>query len=350
MNQRYYLPCLNGWRALSILLVLLFHGTWFHFSPEGGSSNPVLWHYLHSGHYGVSIFFSISGFLITSRILKEIESLGEFNARDFYIKRFFRIIPPYILYIFILLLISLFSSINIAYEEVLSSLVFLRIYLIEHDGWYTGHFWSLCVEEHFYILLSIVFIFFDIKRIPKILILSLIVIISWSSLSYHFKSQYDLEQAIRFTRVLSQMDYMIWGCLYALFHKRLEKIFLKISILQWPIILVTFVLIFATFRGKAWLLPFLIATSIYLSVITPQRLTLLVFENSFMNFIGKISYSLYLWQQLFFTRPGVQIIPEISIQNSYLSLPIIFILAYFSYRFVEQPTIKLGRKYVKNIL
>ncbi|MCP4913420.1 MAG: acyltransferase [Oligoflexia bacterium] len=348
MGQRYYLPCLNGWRAISILMVLLFHGTWFYLSPEGASPNQSLWHYFHSGHYGVSIFFAISGFLITSRILKEVETYGHFNAKEFYIKRFFRIMPPYIFYIGALLIISLFTSLSLTWQEVVSSLAFLRIYLIENDGWYTGHFWSLCVEEHFYILLSLVFIFIKIKRIPLFLFASLIVILGWSSFSFHYKNQYDLAQAIRFTKVLSQMDYMIWGCLYALLDQKLKPLFVKFSSLQWPTILITFFTVFTYIPGKAWILPFLVATSIYFTVVTPQKLTLYLFENWPMAFVGKISYSLYLWQQLFFTRPGVELQQSFGLQNSWFSIIAIFIMAYFSFKFIENPTIAIGRKLIKN--
>tara|TARA_R110002072_G_scaffold64203_5_gene159769 strand:- start:112658 stop:113710 length:1053 start_codon:yes stop_codon:yes gene_type:complete len=350
MNQRYYLPCLNGWRAISIILVLIFHGTWFHFSPEGASPNETLWHYFHSGHYGVSIFFAISGFLITSRILKEIEFFGSFNIKDFYIKRTFRIMPPYLVYIFAICALSVFTSISISWSEFLSSLVFLRIYLIENDGWYTGHFWSLCIEEHFYIILSIIFITIKKKWIPHFLAVSLVTILAWSSISFHFKDQYQLAQAIRFTKALSQMDYMIWGCLFAFLHPKILPLFEKLKVLQWPIIIITFITIFTFPRGKAWILPFLITTSIYFTVVTPQKFTLLLFENNVMNFIGKISYSLYLWQQLFMTRPGVESESLSFFQNKPYSVLFVFILAYASFRLIEKPTIKLGRGFIKNNL
>ncbi len=347
MLQNYYLPCLNGWRAISIILVMLFHGTWFYLSPEGVIPSPRLWEILQKGSYGVSIFFSISGFLITSRVLKEIETHGNFNAKEFYIKRFFRIIPPYFFYILVISTLSLFGTATITVDEILSSLSFLRIYLVENEGWYTGHFWSLCVEEHFYIILGFVFMLIRLKRIPLLLFASLVAILVWRSLSYRYKDQIDLDQVIRFTRALSQMDYMIWGCLYALLNSKLQNFYKKASGLQWPIIIITSIMILFEFRGKSSILPFMVATSIYFTVICPQSFTLKLLENKLVYFIGKISYSLYLWQQLFFTKPGAEFSQNFGLQNSWFSIVPIFSLAYFSYQYIEEPTIRVGRKWIK---
>ena len=130
-KQRFYIPCLNGWRAISILMVILYHCAWFLFGPEGSKYDPNLWSLFKVGGYGVSIFFTISGYLITSRILEEYRQFDSFNIRDFYVKRFFRIIPPFYFYIFTIFMMNFFLPLNLSSWDFFGSLSFLRISIFE---------------------------------------------------------------------------------------------------------------------------------------------------------------------------------------------------------------------------
>src|SRR5437764_2603802 len=113
-----YIPTLDGWRTIAVLLVIGYHGTpptapWF-----------AVFNY---GHHGVNIFFGISGFLICSRLLDEERRSGRISLKRFYLRRAFRILPPAFLYI---LFINLMASLSLMTPptalESLGSLFFFR--------------------------------------------------------------------------------------------------------------------------------------------------------------------------------------------------------------------------------
>ena len=97
-GHKDYLPTLDGWRAIAILAVLIAHGTDTVFSPGGLHANDRLRSFLKHG-VGVEIFFAISGFLICTRLLQERQRQGRVRLSAFYIRRAFRILPPYLLYL-----------------------------------------------------------------------------------------------------------------------------------------------------------------------------------------------------------------------------------------------------------
>ena len=147
-----YLPSLDGWRALAVLGVMMAHDrSWNLF---GYSSS----HYKDIGGNGVYVFFAISGLLITSRILEEEQLSGRFDIRRFYIRRLFRIQPAAFAYLAaVALLMALGFARQFGVRETalswVSALLLFTNYLY-HPGevsTLTGHFWTLAVEEHFYI-------------------------------------------------------------------------------------------------------------------------------------------------------------------------------------------------------
>jgi len=90
------LPSLDGWRAVSILIVLGFHCT---FASGFPSALRPVFHWLFDGSLGVRFFFVISGFLITWLLLCEHEQRGAINLRSFYIRRALRILPVYLVFL-----------------------------------------------------------------------------------------------------------------------------------------------------------------------------------------------------------------------------------------------------------
>src|SRR5579871_4507281 len=138
------IPSLDGFRAVSVLIVVLGHSGLEALVPGG---------------LGVTIFFFLSGYLITTLMLKERENTGEINILHFYARRVFRLMPP--------LLISLAIAYGLTYAGLLSGgitrtgLAAQLLYFANYYGLYfdmgntipdgTGILWSLAVEEHFYI-------------------------------------------------------------------------------------------------------------------------------------------------------------------------------------------------------
>jgi peptidoglycan/LPS O-acetylase OafA/YrhL len=143
---RTYIPTLDGWRAIAVLLVIGAHSI-----PMLNNSGTLLGHYLssifvHAG-LGVDIFFALSGYLICKLLLDEKKFHKKINIKSFYIRRAFRIISPTLLYLLVLILIKLggFRP-DINYFYMGSTILFFRNY-VSSGTWYTAHFWSLAVEE-----------------------------------------------------------------------------------------------------------------------------------------------------------------------------------------------------------
>ena len=106
---------------------------------------------LHNlGNFGVTIFFVISGFLITVLLLEELRSQGKISIRGFYQRRIFRIFPAFYFYIALVLLANSLGYLDLYDGDVLHAVTFTMNYHHER-AWAFNHTWSLAVEEQFYL-------------------------------------------------------------------------------------------------------------------------------------------------------------------------------------------------------
>lgn len=349
-EKSFYLPTLDGWRAISILMVIIYHAAWFKLGPETSAFDGKTWHLFKVGTYGVSIFFTISGYLITSRILAEYKKYGFFNLRDFYIKRFFRIFPPFYFYLFSIFIINYLIDLKISGWDFITSLCFLRIYHFESLDWYTAHIWSLCVEEHFYILLSLVFFVWGITKSRWVIAGSLVLVFIWNIMSFRYKDIPSIEILIKYLKVFSWMDYMFVGSLFAFLSNNFQKIRLSLIPFQPICIVLYFFLLFIDFHFKILIMPIYTGLLIYLTSLNVNIWVHHLFENKWVRQIGKISYSLYLWQQLFLVTQKSYNANIGLLQSLPVNIICAFLMAIFSYKFIERPLISFGRKFTGQII
>ena len=134
-----YIPTLDGWRAVAISLVLLSHS-----SRSSGLAE-------HLGFLGVALFFGISGYLICTKLLVERERNGSISLKSFYWRRAFRILPASVSYLVVIGNLGVFSLEQVKGRDVASGILFFANYL-PNKHWDINHFWSLSMEEHFYML------------------------------------------------------------------------------------------------------------------------------------------------------------------------------------------------------
>ena len=99
----------------------------------------------------MTIFFVISGYLITTLLLREHEKYGTINLTNFYIRRIFRIFPPFYFYVSVLAFCTLLGVVGLTRGDLLSALTFTWDYSPFANSWTLQHVWSLGVEEQFYI-------------------------------------------------------------------------------------------------------------------------------------------------------------------------------------------------------
>jgi peptidoglycan/LPS O-acetylase OafA/YrhL len=300
------IPSLDGWRGIAILLVLVAHTAHSCFS---GAAPHFL---LNAGKSGVALFFVLSGFLITSNLLKGI------SLRSFYIRRIFRLWP--VSWGFLLLLWAAHAS---PYNDLITSLFCVRNF---HAGsWPTLHFWSLSIEEQFYLVWPATLLVLGPRRSLWLLSLVAITGAAWSALANPsgwdsvFQTQYHV-------------DALCLGCITGLTAEKYVKVF---RFAFWPALL--FASAHIAMASSSDVVP--IGESICFALIVgnaaiyPHALQNRLVSFKPLVFLGLISYSVYVWQQLFFTG-------HVPLWH----MPAAVLVGCASYFAIERPMMNLGRK------
>jgi peptidoglycan/LPS O-acetylase OafA/YrhL len=314
-------------------------------------------HSSHNGGFGVLVFFAISGFLITTRILEEERICGVFEIRRFYIRRFFRIQPAAVSYLAVIGLLLAFRVFQDSWYSWIAAL-FLFVNYTYHEApsshsYTVGHFWSLAVEEHFYLLLSLLLLL--VKR-NRAVVLGLLYFAFWLPLhiSYSDQSHYRPDYSPRETHW--NLNYLLIASLAAvLLQKPVVIDFAKKFLRPWVMLLTTVVSIplhhFIWHAGVSGAVGFVASyLSIFWIVATafhPQSLTTRFLESAPLRFVGKISYSLYLWHILFFFKiSGMNVTNPLLLACSgrVAKYAAAFAVATLSYYFIEKPMIRLGHR------
>lgn len=337
-------PTLDGWRAVAVLLVIWHHFTCGLYPNEDAyyaSSASQL------GAFGVDIFFAISGLIITKLLVDEYRQSSRINFTGFYIRRAFRILPACFLY-----LAAVWATHGIKSPlELVSSALFFRNYIPDPLGAHaTKHLWSLAVEEHFYLfwplLLSTILVRRGLSKAAST--------IAWASIGCGLwrliDSEYNL--TIRWLPLVPvhfrtdlRLDALLWGCAVALFlsdAKQRDR--LRQEFHSWMfggVVLVAIACtVFYSQLSSLWLAT-LIPVGLAGTLLHPQWHLSRFLDHAWMRFIGRISYSLYLWQQLFLI-PGWEHRSIFQVPAWNLLLTAAF--AGLSYRFLEKPCIAFGRR------
>ena len=368
-NKSKYLPSIDSLRALAVLAVIIYH---------------VDVNYLPGGFLGVDLFFVLSGYLISSLIIKEFRKAGTVNLYNFYIRRARRLLPA------VYFMITIGLVVMVLFNEVLlrkSHLDAIFGYIYSSNWWYIfhkldyfdsfgaqspfKHLWSLAIEEQFYMIFPLLFLLVNGKKKSKdgtyklnknflYVVLGLILV----SLIAHILL-FDINNISRIyfgtdTRAFSLLVGVVGAILYPM-----ERLHSKVTPQQNMIYSVVSLVSIATLitvmiytsEYNTWLYRggFLLVAILGLIVIisSGKQHTLMSKLLSFkpIVFIGKISYSLYLWHFpiLVLTTP----VSEIGNPNIFfviLRIVLTFAVAIVSYVFVETPIRKLGFKNYINVI
>jgi peptidoglycan/LPS O-acetylase OafA/YrhL len=295
-----HIPSLDGLRAISIVLVLAGHSI-------GGGSHSFAFKalFLHAD-LGVRIFFVISGFLITSLLLNERAQSGNISLDLFYIRRALRILPAFFLFVGCIALLSVFHFIRIP----TGTWVYVLTYTVNFAPfppfpWVLIHLWSLSVEEQFYLLWPLVMKIFRLGTCVVVAILAIFV--GPASHVVHRLIGINLPGYGPFPYVCGPIA---MGCLLAMWAPKIRSWILSSKVLSDGRVLLFALLPIALVDAIP---DNLAAPRLFLEIITNSMLTLCVARLVFIPsglasrvlnsaplvLIGKLSYSLYLWQELF---------------------------------------------------
>ena len=345
-----YIPTLDGWRAVAILAVLVYHGTTSLFYPAGPYPSYEALRVIQAGAKGVDIFFAISGFLICTRLLQEQERHGRISLGGFYLRRVFRILPPFQVYLAVLAVLAGLGVVAVDFREWWAALLMVRNYVgpAETHGWYTGHFWSLSVEEHFYLMWPLLLIALGSRRARVLVVPLALLVPAWVALHHVVGRPFTLGEASM--RTDTRLDGLLWGCWAALLYSvpvYRERIRRLLSLWVWGgLVLAVVALVrfrpYLSVHLEALLWPWLLLGT----VLNPDWRISRCLELAPVRWVGRLSYSLYIWQQLWLlgewreTRP----FPLGVLQELPLSLVATFACAALSYYLVEQPLIRVGQR------
>jgi peptidoglycan/LPS O-acetylase OafA/YrhL len=327
------------------------------------------------GGYGVYLFFAISGFLITTRILEEEAICGHFDIRRFYIRRVFRIQPAALVYLAVVAVVMLAGLSQDSWFSWVSALC-----LFTNFTWHpwtvptlTGHFWTLAVEEHFYIILSLALFFAKKYRLPVIAALYCLALAP-HLVSYPLRHGWWSADAPRSTQ-FQLISLMLAALIAVLMRKSFVLHTIQRLWRPWVAFLViAAVVILHNVYGQMrvsmpvrplhylrtqadYIAIYMPAFWVVATVFHPRSWTTRFLELSWMRFIGRISYSLYLWHVLLFhlwtlmfftpTAPLGSLIQHGGVlpwMEKPVKYALVFGVATLSYYFIEKPLIRRGHR------
>ena len=321
------IPSLDGWRAIAVTLVVVYHAA----AAYAASWNEFEGSFAWTFSVGVDVFFAISGLLITLRLLEEWKQTGAVNLRGFYIRRAFRILPPATCVLVVTTLLHAHGS----RMDFISCFTFWRNYLPPAAGaWSTSHFWSLSLEEQFYLIWPGILVLAGYSRAPRLLFWAILSVCMWRSVALRIWQT----PGIMFHTDL-RVDGLLWGCLMAFaFHQfRVPRWLFALSVMAAVVITGWY-----RYGGGLIVLPAALAVAV---VGTSQHHNWTVsrmLDWKPLSWIGRISYSIYLWQQIFLVPDWN---PRFSLHWPILArIAAILVASSASYYLLETPCIRLGKR------
>jgi peptidoglycan/LPS O-acetylase OafA/YrhL len=330
------IPTLNGLRAIAVLFVVLYHA---------GLPAP--------GGFGVLIFFTLSGFLITWLLLAEYEKTGGISLKNFYARRSLRIFPAYYAYSLLLIGLLLVFRKPINVSQAGASLLYVNNYyqaILGDPNTGFSHTWSLAVEEQFYLLWApAIIVLLRRGKVLPALITAIVTIWIYRLVLV----MTNVPQGYIYEAFDTRADHLLTGCLLAwlLFKRQWTGLF-RLVCRPWAVALIAATLAVlnaaefqygSTFRDTvaftfeaplvAMLIPGLINAS--------ETMVGRILESGPVSGMGRISYSIYLYQQLVI-GPIEKILASLPLMVRVVAeVAGVIAFAFASYTFIEKPFLRL---------
>jgi peptidoglycan/LPS O-acetylase OafA/YrhL len=213
VERGFNIPSLDGIRALAVMIVFVGHCDLGHIIPGG---------------FGVTVFFFLSGYLITTLLRREFEASGTLGLKNFYLRRVYRIFPPLYLVLGLLIAVRLAGvvSTEMSLGAVAAQMAHLTNYYLllfpssDHAPLvpFTGPMWSLAVEEHFYLLFPVGVLLLwrrglSHHRVALVLVAACVVVLAWRTF---LVMVLDNPAHWTYHATDTRVDSLLFGCIMAL--------------------------------------------------------------------------------------------------------------------------------------
>jgi peptidoglycan/LPS O-acetylase OafA/YrhL len=322
------IPSLDGVRAISIVFVLVAHLTGTRNFPGDLSSLSKL------GEFGVRVFFVISGYLITSILLAELRRNAKISLPRFYFRRTFRLFPAAYFFILVVAVLAATHRVHLEPRDLAFAITYTMNY---HDSraWSVGHLWSLAVEEQFYLLWPL-----TLRTLGQLGSVRFLIALVVAAPFLRLASPY-VGPAFNF---LIWSDALATGCLLAILREDLadNRCYARLLASRWFFLVPVAALVanYVPSTKAYWLVSetvmnLAIAASTDWAMRKPDTAIGRFLNLPAVSFMGVLSYSLYLWQQVFLNRESA---------SPYCAFPLNVILAFtmalVSYLLIEAPFLR----------
>ena len=336
-----YRPEIDGLRAIAVVAVIFYH-----------AQITILGHKpFQGGFIGVDIFFVISGYLITSIIYKELITAGSFSFKYFYERRIRRILPIYLFVGFITILLCFIilphKLFNFNFSSFVSSLFFVSNYFFYNEALqysalgntdiFLLHTWSLSVEEQFYLIFPILFLFIFKKFNYKYFFISLFILGLIVSIYFSLT-----KPSFSFYSLPTRFFELLLGSLVCFYEKDIKERFNQYSKIFCFIgffLIILSILFFSheTLHPSHLTLIPLFGTILIIIFSSNNDYLIKIISSKGIVFIGLISYSLYLWHYPIFLTVKYFNLADGLLYKKILLIVFVFTISYLSYRFIERP-------------
>jgi len=366
-KERFYHPELDGLRFFAFLGVFIYHVVPIaHTSiPQARSSVSHALTYItsHAGEWGVDLFFLLSAYLITELLLREEDQYGKLDWYSFYVRRSLRIWPLYFVFI-----VAVWFIEPVAFGQRLSPTDFLATCAVFLGNWSmalgpefhapTSVLWTVSIEEQFYLMWPLLLLLFGRKRIGILVTLMLTV----AFVSRSLMVEAGASSALIHFSTLTRLDGIAVGALIAwYFHDRkLPKLngLIRTGLIAAGVGLWLGIVYFIDVHRVVteihlYRIPLATvgAALIFFGVLRPQNEPAGWLSSPWLVYLGRISYGLYIWHYLMvylieysMTQSGIPVHrPVITI----LSLIATINIAAISYKFIEQPFLRLKTRFAR---
>jgi peptidoglycan/LPS O-acetylase OafA/YrhL len=364
-NQKsIYFPSLNGFRFIAAFLVFIHH---LEQNKEAYHFNNLMHisFFQVIGEFGVTMFFCLSGFLISYLLFKEIETTNQVNIKSFYIRRILRIWPLYFFVIAVSLLVAyFFKELSLDFFYLKSALYisfFSNIaFILYSSGGFPSQLWSVASEEQFYVIWP--WLIRGNKHSFVKLVCFIVLLFIFLRFLLSNSNEYNVTwHGINLLKLLSgylnyfRVDCMAVGALFAYFlfieHKLLD-FFYKKFIQFFVLILLVFSLVVKLELGIFNHTYYAILVSVLILNIASNSKSVINLEVIFFNFMGNISYGFYVYHPLILYSISklvfnFVIIDTITEQLFYFVICFVLttIISYISFKYFESPFLKFKHKF-----